>query len=616
MACHDLTTTLAPPANLKTLLGLGLNFCLQARQTTACIREQCDRFRRDMFIKMFFAGSSDDDSDFDPRFHIRSEWEPPEKLIKAEFRNRVDNFLTTIQSKFRRRVVRTNLLRHQSTLLQAIRHSPNHIVFPADKNLGPAIVERRMYITKAFDEHLSNPAAYQQLTKQEAQQKILSIKTHYRWFRMQYHSIFSDQENKFLNANCDPEDPYCHFYLLAKVHKTPWKTRPIVSTSGSLLEGLGKWIDKQLQPLCKDIPSYVKNSASLVQELLELPPLPPTALLLTADAVSMYTNIDTDHGLTTLKDVLPDTATGRATHKGLSLLMRNNVFKFGDTFWLQLSGTAMGTPPAPPYATLYYSAREEYLLQAYRDYLLFYRRYIDDVFAIWDFNSHESYNAFARFQSDMKFGTLDWEVDQPSVSVNFLDLHLYIADDNRVHTKLHEKVLNLYLYIPPHSCHPPGVLKGLIFGAFHRVFTLTSQSEERKRVLSNLLRRLCRCGYRRDKLLPLFHTAYARYNNVTTTTQCPPTAPTEPTGQHVILHMPYHPLNPSSALLQQTYQHTIIQPPNDRHVSSILNHTDAPFSVNRMIVAYHRPPNIKNLVFPRRLRVVPGQEVSTVISQL
>jgi hypothetical protein len=38
--------------------------------------------------------------------------------------------------------------------------------------------------------------------------------------------------------------------------------------------------------------------------------------------------------------------------------MRQNVFKLGDTYWKQNSGTAMGTPPGANYAELYYGTWE------------------------------------------------------------------------------------------------------------------------------------------------------------------------------------------------------------------------------------------------------------------
>ena len=103
--------------------------------------------------------------------------------------------------------------------------------------------------------------------------------------------MLEDTTKKFLrhqlNAN---KDPLGYFYLLYKIHKTTYKTRPVCSGSGSLLHPLGMYIDEILQPIARSMQSFFESSYSLKRELMSLN-IPQNAHLFTCDAVSMYTNI-------------------------------------------------------------------------------------------------------------------------------------------------------------------------------------------------------------------------------------------------------------------------------------------------------------------------------------
>lgn len=64
--------------------------------------------------------------------------------------------------------------------------------------------------------------------------------------------------------------------------------------------------------------------------------------------------------------------------------MENNVFKFGDTYWLQTQCTAIGTPAAPLYSILTYGYHENTtILNTFKTNLFYYKRFIDDIFGIW-----------------------------------------------------------------------------------------------------------------------------------------------------------------------------------------------------------------------------------------
>jgi hypothetical protein len=65
------------------------------------------------------------------------------------------------------------------------------------------------------------------------------------------------------------------------------------------------------------------------------------------------------------------------------------------------------------------------------------------------------------------FGSLStWEADPLSKSVKFLDLTIDMFNNGEIKTKTFQKSMKLYLC--PSSAHPPGVLKGLIFGPLRR----------------------------------------------------------------------------------------------------------------------------------------------------
>ena len=180
---------------------------------------------------------------------------------------------------------------------------------------------------------------------------MINVRKEINKFLSTYKNRLSKTEIRFIRKQTkDCIDPFPKLYLLMKVHKTPLKTRPVVSCSGSLLHPLGVWLDTVLQPISTSLPSFIASSYDLKEALQEIPGLPPNAKLFTADAVSMYTNIDTTSALNAISIFLRSSNSYKhlpidVILTGLELLMTNNVFQFGDCFFHQQTGTAMGTPP-------------------------------------------------------------------------------------------------------------------------------------------------------------------------------------------------------------------------------------------------------------------------------
>jgi hypothetical protein len=609
-SCHNLCSILPPPYLYRTLLGLGLNFCpLPLQSTGNSISHTVDRFRKDIHTKILFAGSPNDDWINSKRLFLRSTWSPDPEEIPRDIRSRISTFLGQLERKFKRRDVPTNLTPYQTKLLEVLRDSEDHIVIPTDKNLGPAILERTVYTQRAFDDHLNDETTYLRLSASDADTRMAAIAAKILKFINNEAFRLPKDERTYLERSLKVKDKYAYFYLVAKIHKNPWATRPIVSISGSITHGLGRWLDKELQPICRKLQSFISSSFDLKTELASLSIDPSRARFFTADAVSMYTNIDTTHALGVISTFLRHSKHCRGVAAepiicALEIIMRNNLFKFGDTYWLQITGTAMGTPPACMYAILYYGIHELNFLPRFQATVPFYKRYIDDVLGIFIMDEDEETDKrnWSEFQQAMPFGSLKWEFSERTTTVNFLDLTLTL-NHQRIVTRLYEKPLNLYLYIPPHSAHPPGILRGMITGYITRVFRLTTTKTDCEASIRTFFRRLCDRGYTPCRLRPLFHDALKRAQ----TSRCKPSDDNE---ERIFLHLEYHPYDPPSRVLQCLFRELLKSPANEPELSTLRNKNNVPNGINRMIVAFKRPRNLKNTLFPRRFREAPNAPAS------
>jgi hypothetical protein len=191
--------------------------------------------------------------------------------------------------------------------LHTLKKDQQFWVTAMDKNLSPAIMEMNLYIWQALV-HLDDRKQYQEISQTTAAE--LDDVNYRRILNGMVDNTKLDPEScKFSTKKlCGTRDqegqvqqpnhlqlPY--FYALPKVHKTPWKTRPVVSAVSTVEEPLSQWIDTQLKRVIHLCPSYLKDGWQFDWALGGIPTLLPDAVCYTADAVWMYSNINTGHGI-------------------------------------------------------------------------------------------------------------------------------------------------------------------------------------------------------------------------------------------------------------------------------------------------------------------------------
>ena len=222
----------------------------------------------------------------------------------------------------------------------------------------------------------------------------------------------------------------------------------------------------------------------------------------------------------------------------------------------------MGTPPACMYATLYFGIRELEFIHLFKEQVPFYHRFIDDGHGGWLKDEDETQDAikWEAFKEWFNYGKLRWTFSERTKSVDFLDLTLTVDTNNsqnRIHSRIYEKLQNLYLYIPPHSAHPPGILRSIISGNISRYFKLCTDRQDFEISTRRFLKRLCNRGYKHNDLTPMFHEAIKKVESASHSIR------DTSHEERIFLHLQYHPRDPPSNIIQSIFRDYLLCPPKE-----------------------------------------------------
>ena len=291
------------------------------------------------------------------------------------------------------------------------------------------------------------------------------------------------------------------FYTLTKTHKSTMVGRPIISGCDGPTERLSSFVDKLLQPIAQIQDSYLKDTTDFIK-FIESTRVPRNAFLVSMDVTSLYTNIPHEEGITLVcetyeefHDANPPIAT-RHLKEMLSLILKENSFKFNGKDYLQIHGTAMGTKMAVAFANIFMAKTETILRQSTKKPLV-WKRFIDDIFCLWDTNK-EDIDQFIEHANSCH-PTIKFTAEVSQTETTFLDTTVYkeerFKNERILDVRTHFKPTETFQYTHFKSCHPTGVAKGFVRGEALRLLKTNSSKNKFEENIQNFKTRLISRDY-------------------------------------------------------------------------------------------------------------------------
>ena len=508
----NLSSNINIPPAVFDLLDKGNGFCPTPGNFNKfnLIKDTLDYTRRCKLKERFF-DEVGGPTDIPKKLYVKSKWNP------TSGRNASLDLYCQVMEKEATQYIpthippRNNLSKIERITLKQLSSDPSITIREADKGKRIVIMDTSDY-NNTMISMLNNINIYKRLDVDPTDliyslmsrhiEKLLDLK------------IISDKMAEAILFG----DPLCpHFYGLPKIHKDikPGEKLPpfrgiIASVHGPNTRA-SRWLDSILNPLvpvyCGD--HWCKDTMHLLGELEKLKGMGEVNSinhrLATIDVVDMYNSIPHEDGVKAISDALVQhTSYSRNQIKAIvnlvSFILNNNCFRFGDLFFKQIRGTAMGSPFAPAYANIFMAYfQKTFISPTFYSAIHWLKRFIDDIITILpvDFDYENFLDHLNSCHPTVKF-----TMSNPSLSDPFLDIRLSLTPSG-ISTDLFSKPTDSHRYLRPTSSHPKHIFRSIVHSGALRIRRICSEDTSFQQRLSDFSNHLLSSGYTSSFIDPI-----------------------------------------------------------------------------------------------------------------
>jgi hypothetical protein len=469
--------------------------------------DDISNFGRKLKLKAHFKNNAAPDlNDETIRFRptTNKKWIPP------KVHHTINTFIESLENQIKQDISKSkpikskNLSHNELKALKQLQERDDIIIINADKGGAITTLDVDDYIKDA-NKQLNNETCYKKLTTNPTLNHANTVNNTIDLFKTQ-HKI----PEKIAEGLKQKNSKTPMLKLPPKVHKDGHPGRPLVSSIDSPTSKISEYVDFHLQPYTDTIKSHIKDTKHFLNELEKVPvSQSKNSYLVTLDVRSLYTNIPNEEGINVIKNLLTRNQSKLTTviTAFLWLILTLNNFIFNSTNFLQVSGVAMGTKCAVIYANLFMSHFEEnYIYNLMNNKTYFYKRFIDDIFLLWNGTLDELKTCLKKLNE--LHPTIKFDAKYSFESIDFLDTHTYKSIDGKLLTTLYTKPTDRQSYLHSKSYHPSSCKRSVAYSQALRIRNICTEDSEYFKHTGNLLNKLEERGHNKTSVQDQINKVY------------------------------------------------------------------------------------------------------------